>query len=197
MEVLDTHVKCLGIVIPPHRPSLVRILLRLIDNLQHAHVAELVVLVYLLGHPLEKLQRPLILILLVKPWVRCILSRKRVIRSLRSRSPMQVNNNIQARITCPPAQPLQILKPTLREMLTIPINQILLHPVTHRHADRVQPIALNLVNVLLGNPRSPVLRKGAIRRVLPDTRYAVEFGLLPAAAHLRPGVLGYPGLEHE
>ena len=195
--MLNTHVKCFGIVIPPHRTSLVCILHRLIDNLQHTHVAELVVLVNLLGHPLEKLQRPLILILLVKPWVRRILPRKRVIRRLRPRSPMQVNNNIQTRITRPPAQRLQILKPTLREMLTIPINQILLHPVTHRHADRVQPIALNLVNVLLGNPRSPVLRKGAIRRVLPDTRHAVELGFLPAAAHVRPGVLGNPGLEHE
>lgn len=110
---------------------------------------------------------------------------------------MQVNNNIQTRITRPPAQRLQILKPTLREMLTIPINQILLHPVTHRHADGVQPIALDLVDVLLGDPRPPVLRKGAIRRVLPDTRYTVELGFLPAAAHVRPGVLGNPGLEDE
>lgn len=168
---------------------------RLIDNLEHSNIAELVVLVDVGGHPLQELQRPLELIILVKSSDGRILARKRILRRLGPGSTMQINDNIQARITSPLTQILQVLQPALREMLTVRVDQVLAHPVPDRDPDGIQPITYHLSDVILCDPGAPVARKSTVRVGLTQARDAVELGFLAAAAHIRPRLLCDPWLE--
>lgn len=117
-----SHVKFIRIVVQPHRISLFCFLDWLVDNSKHPHVTELVFLVDLSGHPIEKIHSSLELVVTVQAGIFCILTSKGILRRLRPRKPMQVDDNVQARIASPPAERLEVIKPTLREIFTVTID---------------------------------------------------------------------------
>lgn len=121
--IVGRYLECIRVVAREHAGRFACILGRFIDQLDHAHVAELVVLVDNLGHPLNPLQCAVVLEVLVEPggvgvlqltvnrvnliqinWklgVGYYLPRKRLLRLLRTRRTVQVHNDIHARITRP------------------------------------------------------------------------------------------------
>lgn len=148
------------------------------------------------GHPLEPLQSPLILLLLIEARRGRHLARESIIRRLSSGETMQIHDNVQACITRPPAQLLDIVQTALREVLAL-INEVLAQPVSDRNTDSVEAVAHDLGDVFLGRPAAPVARKGAVGLVLAQRHDAVELGLGSATAHVFPGTFGNPGLEDE
>ena len=66
-QVQVAYLEGVGVVARAHAGYLACILDRLIDELDHADVAEFVVLVDGLGHPLEPVQRAVVLEVLVEP----------------------------------------------------------------------------------------------------------------------------------
>lgn len=55
------YLPCVRVVVFAHAVCLLRVLQRLIDKLNHANIAELVVLMDALGHPLDPFKCPVIL----------------------------------------------------------------------------------------------------------------------------------------
>lgn len=69
----ETYLECVRVIARPHRRDLVGVLDRLVDDLEHAHVAEGVILVDVGCHPLKELERSFILIVHVEAGGRGIL----------------------------------------------------------------------------------------------------------------------------
>lgn len=211
-----SYLECIGIVACPHRRDLVRVLERLVDDLDHAHVAEGVVRVDVLRHPLEKLERPFVLVVHIEAGGRGILNeqvshhdtvhkkgtfrylaRERVLGHLSTRRTVQVDDDVESHISGPVADLREVRKGALGEVLAVPVDDVLPQPVPHGDADRVQTVALHLKDVIPGDPPTPVALEGRVGRILAQMHHAVELGLLPAAAHAAPLGLADPRLEDE
>jgi hypothetical protein len=108
---------------------------------------------------------------------------------------MQIYDDIHARITCPPANVLEIVHPPFGEVLRVRVDKILLEPVPYRDADCVEPVLYHLADIVLRDPGLPVVRKRLVSSLLSESHHAVELGLLPTTAHVAPCRVGHPRLD--
>lgn len=108
---------------------------------------------------------------------------------------MQIYDDIHARITCPPANVLKILHSPLWEVFRVRVDKIFLEPIPYWDADCVDPVLYHLADIVLRDPGPPVVCKGLVSSLLPESHHAVELGLLPTTAHIAPCRAGHPRLD--
>lgn len=109
---------------------------------------------------------------------------------------MQVHDDIQPSIASPANKTIEILQPAPGVPLVV-IHEILLDPEADGYADGVEPVAGDLGDVALGDPRLPVRVPGGIRSFLAEVFHAGPLAVEALAAHARPFVFGEPLLDDE
>lgn len=216
----DTRPGC-WVVISPHRICLaVAALYGLVHYLQHADVPVIAVRVDYLCHPFKKFVGTLVLEVNVKTWRGGVLAREvsrirnvyilrgtavrnsylssiSILSNLSPWRTMQIDNDIEPRITCPSTDLLQVMQSTLREMFTVRENQILTNPVPNRDTDSIQPVRFHFGDIILGSPGAPVLCPGCVGLCLSKLTDAIEFRGLTTTTHAVPFIIGHPGLDNE
>jgi hypothetical protein len=109
---------------------------------------------------------------------------------------MKIHDDIQPSILRPAHQPVKILQ-TSPWVKLIVIDKIFFDPESHRHANSVQSVGHNLVDILLRDPRIPMRSKGSVGSFLADCLDTFPLIVGATAAHAVPFVVGHPWFNDE
>jgi hypothetical protein len=168
------------------------------------------------GHPLEELECSLIVGRSVELWgihalvmnllARSVQSTNKIrvsymasellIRRLRSRGTVEINDGIDTILLAPPDNTVKIGEAPAGVILVC-INKALSHPEADGNAHGIQANLLNLLDIGLGNPRVPVIFPDLVSLGLTEGLDAIPLVVPAVAAHVLPAILRKPLLDDE
>ncbi|KAG6555154.1 hypothetical protein Mapa_003192 [Marchantia paleacea] len=169
---------------------------RLVHELKSSHVGEVVVGVPDSGNPLEECVSSFVVCRGEEPGRAHGVSCELLVGELAARSSMKVENDVKACIAGHFADFFQVWEPSSREVL-VGVNEVFFHPEPEWNSDGVEAVALDLINVGLGDPRAPVRLERIVCSRLPQVLYTLPFVIFTSTAHGGPLIVHHPWLHDE